>query len=60
MIIKPFGEHLEFEKHGTRAILTAFLDVTKAIKFANNLGILHQGISSSNIIFYKNHGYLID
>ena len=41
MIIKPFGKHLEFEKHGTRVILTALLDVTKAIKFSHNLGILH-------------------
>ncbi|CAI2168309.1 3292_t:CDS:2 [Funneliformis geosporum] len=60
MVIRPFGEHLEVEKHGLKTILMAFRDITKAIKFAYDLKILHRDISFGNIILFQNNGYLID
>ncbi|CAI2201162.1 1517_t:CDS:2, partial [Funneliformis geosporum] len=48
------------EKHGLKTILMAFRDITKAIKFAYDLKILHRDISFGNIILFQNNGYLID
>ncbi|CAG8634613.1 9683_t:CDS:2 [Paraglomus occultum] len=60
MVMTPFGEHLDVVKHGWHGILKAFQDVAEAMKFANNHGILHRDISYGNIVFYEQHGYLID
>ncbi|KAF9093995.1 hypothetical protein BGX27_001540, partial [Mortierella sp. AM989] len=60
MVIKPYGEHLEIGKHGSRKVLSAIRDVAMAMKLASQHNIIHRDVKPSNIVFHEGHGYLID
>jgi len=60
IVIKPYGKKFEANRDGLQLVLKGFQDVLQALKFANDLGIVHRDVSYGNIVLHDGCGYLID